>query len=108
MVYIHLNPLRAGVIKDVAALKEYRFAGHSALMGLSDRSWQDTGYVLRVFGRSISEARKNLQRQVVQWSRKGRCPDLIGGGLIRSAGGWSAVKEVYREGIRLSSDERLH
>jgi hypothetical protein len=27
--------------------------------------------------------------------------------LIRSAGGWRAVKEAYREGIRLASDERL-
>ena len=46
-------------------------------------------------------------RHVVQWSKKGRCPGLIGGGLIRSAGGWPAVKQAYREGIRLASDERL-
>jgi chromosomal replication initiation ATPase DnaA len=32
---------------------------------------------------------------------------LTGGGLIRSAGGWSAVKAAYRDGIRLASDERL-
>ncbi|MCK7482228.1 MAG: hypothetical protein M0C28_37560 [Candidatus Moduliflexus flocculans] len=32
---------------------------------------------------------------------------MTGGGLIRSAGGWSAVKEAYRDGIRLASDERL-
>jgi hypothetical protein len=30
-----------------------------------------------------------------------------GGGLIRSAGGWRAVKEAYRDGIRLASDERI-
>jgi chromosomal replication initiation ATPase DnaA len=32
---------------------------------------------------------------------------LTGGGLIRSAGGWHAVKEAYRHGIRLASDERI-
>jgi putative transposase len=32
---------------------------------------------------------------------------LTGGGLIRSAGGWRPVKEAYRDGIRLSSDERI-
>jgi hypothetical protein len=38
---------------------------------------------------------------------RGRCSDLTGGGLIRSAGGWRPVKEAYRDGIRLSSDERI-
>lgn len=107
VIYIHLNPLRAGAVEGVASLKEYPFTGHSALMGRVDRPWQDTEDVLAVFGRSISEARRNLQRHVVKWSHKGRCPELTGGGLIRSAGGWSAVKEAYREGIRLASDERL-
>lgn len=107
VAYIHLNPLRAGIVKEVAALKNYPYTGHSALMGRAIRGWQDTDYVLRVFGRSVTEARGNLQRHVVKWSRKGRCPELIGGGLIRSAGGWSAVKEAYRDGIRLASDERL-
>ena len=107
VAYIHLNPLRAGVLEDVAALKAYPFTGHSALMGRGVRSWQDTAYVLALFGRSVSEARRNLQRHVTQWSAKGRCPELTGGGLVRSAGGWSAVKDAYRDGIRISSDERL-
>jgi putative transposase len=33
VAYIHLNPLRAGMVEDVAALKNYTFTGHSALMG---------------------------------------------------------------------------
>jgi hypothetical protein len=81
----------------VAWLKGYPFAGHSALMGRAVRSWQDTDYVLSIFGRRVSEARRNLQRHIVKWSRKGRCPELTGGGLIRSAGGWSAVKGAYRD-----------
>jgi putative transposase len=33
---------------------------------------------------------------------------LTGGGLIRSAGGWRAIKEAsYEAGIRLTSDERI-
>jgi REP element-mobilizing transposase RayT len=107
VAYIHLNPVRAGIVEDVGALKTYPFTGYSALMGRCVRSWQDTGYVLALFGRGVFEARKNLQRHVMKWSAKGRCPELTGGGLIRSAGGWSAVKEAYRDGIRLASDERL-
>jgi len=107
VAYIHLNPFRAGIVADIAALKVYPFTGHSALMGKRVRPWQDTAYVLTLFGRTISEARRNLQKHVLKWSAKGRCPELTGGGLVRSAGGWRAVKEAYRDGIRLAGDERI-
>jgi hypothetical protein len=93
VAYIHLNPLRAGIVDDLSALKAYPFTGHSALMGRKHRAWQDTGYVLALFGRGLSEARLNLQRHVAKWALKGRCPELTGGGLVRSSGGWHAVKE---------------
>ena len=38
---------------------------------------------------------------------EGPLPELTGGGLIRSNGGWRAVEEAYRDGIRLASDERI-
>ena len=76
-------------------------------MGKKIRPWQDTEYVLKLFGRSVSEARRNLQRHVLKWSTKGRCPELTGGGLVRSAGGWRAVKEAYQDGIRLGGNERI-
>jgi len=31
--YIHLNPIRAGIVEDVALLRDYPWSGHSALMG---------------------------------------------------------------------------
>jgi putative transposase len=107
VAYIHLNPVRAGIVGDVSALSAYPYAGHSALMGKRIRPWQDTEYILALFGRTLSGARRNLQRHVGEWSAKGRSSALTGGGLIRSAGGWRAVKEAYRDGIRLSSDERI-
>jgi putative transposase len=107
VAYIHLNPLRARIVEDTAALREYPFTGHSALMGRVARPWQATQYVLGFFGRSVSEARRNLQQHVVQWSSKGRCHELTGGGLVRSAGGWRALKEAYRDRVRRVGDERL-
>jgi REP element-mobilizing transposase RayT len=107
VTYIHLNPIRAGAVAQLAALKDYAWTGHSTLMGRQERPWQDTAYVLRLFGGSVSEARRNLQRRMAKWQAKGRCKELTGGGLIRSAGGWQAVKEAYRDGIRISSDERI-
>ena len=56
--YIHLNPLRAKIVDDVSELNSYAYCGHSVLMGKRKHAWQDTGYVLSYFGKSIREARK--------------------------------------------------
>ena len=34
----------------------------------------------------------------------GKRPDLTGGGLLRSSGGWTAIKEARKAGIRLKGD----
>ncbi len=107
VAYIHLNPVRAGIVEDLAALRAFPFTGYSALMGKLPRHWQDTEFVLGLFGKTFQEARMNLERYVSQWSDKGSCSELTGGGLIRSSGGWGAVKESYRNGVRLMSDERI-
>ena len=107
VAYIHLNPLRVGMVKDIASLRVFPYAGQSALMGKMSFLWQDTEYVLRFFGKTLKEARRNLESHVMQWASKGRCPELTGGGLIRSSGGWRVVKEAARNGIQLKGDERM-
>lgn len=37
----------------------------------------------------------------------GRRPDLMGGGLVRSSGGWSASMSLPRKGVSVKSDERI-
>ena len=37
----------------------------------------------------------------------GRRPELVGGGLIRSLGGWSAVKALRGRADRIKGDERI-
>jgi len=39
--YIHLNPLRARLVKDLKALDSYPYSGHSVLMGKRKCDWQD-------------------------------------------------------------------
>jgi putative transposase len=63
---IHFNPVQAGIVDDAAALRDYPFTGHSALMGRVARPWQDTQYVMAFFGRTVSEAKRNLPQHVVQ------------------------------------------
>ena len=47
--YIHLNPLRAKMVKSLAESDRYPSSGHSALMGKLPREFQDTDDVLRLF-----------------------------------------------------------
>ncbi len=105
--YIHLNPLRAGLIRNMDDLDKFPWCGHSALMNKSKRPWQDTGYIFRLFSNQIGSARKSYRRFVENGILEGRRQDLTGGGLLRSAGGWVALKELRKAGIRVKGDERI-
>ena len=104
--YIHLNLIRAGVLKSMAELNKSPWSGHSALMGYVKRDWQNTGYVLSFFGNRGSRKRKYLQF-VKRGIELGRRPELVGGGLIRSLGGWAEVLALRARGERQLSDQRV-
>jgi len=105
--YIHLNPLRAKIVKSLIEADMYPYSGHSALMGKVKRAFQNTDYVLQLFGQKVSAARRNYRTYVEKGIAQGRRPELVGGGLIRSAGGWSGVKAMRRAQDHMKSDERI-
>ena len=105
--YIHLNPFRAESVKTLAQLDRYRWCGHSVLMGKIENEWQDREYVLKWFGQKQNEAKRAYRNYVQKGINDGRRPELVGGGLIRSLGGWSAVKAMRRSMDRELSDERI-
>jgi REP element-mobilizing transposase RayT len=105
--YIHLNPLRAKLAKSLAQLDRYRWCGHGVLMGKIQNEWQDRDYVLRWFGQKQGDAKKAYGSYVAKGIDQGRRPELVGGGLIRSLGGWSAVKAMRRSEDRELSDDRI-
>jgi hypothetical protein len=105
--YIHLNPLRAGLVSNLNALEHFPWAGHRALVGKIKQEWQDTKYVLAYFGDTSSRARTAYRSFVEKGVPEGRRTDLLGGGLIRSAGGWDRVAELRKENLFMKSDERI-
>ena len=105
--YIHLNPLRAGMVETLAKLNRYKWCGHSVIMNRCKNDWQDRRYVLKWFGRNEKEAKKSYKEFVKKGIALGKRPDLTGGGLIRSMGGWSIVKAMRNSGIKEKSDERI-
>jgi len=106
--YIHLNPLRAKTVSDMRGLTRYRYSGHRVLMGKGRCDWQETNYVLSSFGKSIVKARENYYSYMNEGMDQGRRPELVGGGLIRSLGGWSEVRKLRLKGHnRMKGDERI-
>ncbi len=103
--YIHLNPLRAGIVKDMDGLDRFPYSGHSVLMGRRRHEWQNTEDVLLRFSSGLRKARSEYRRFVFEGLD--RRDDLSGGGLIRSSDGWQQVIARRREGAFQKSDERI-
>lgn len=105
--YIHLNPIRARLAVDMKALDRYPFCGHAVIMGKKRKDWQDDVYVLKLFDGKRSTARRRYKIFVQKGIQEGKRPELTGGGLIRSSGGWSVIKSLRRANIHFKSDERV-
>jgi len=84
--YIHLNPLRAGMVTSLEELDLYPGSGHAVLIGKRQLDAQETGSILERFGKNTSTARRNYRQFVSEGIKSGRRDDLVGGGLKRSQG----------------------
>jgi len=84
--YIHLNPIRAGVIQDLKALRSYPRCGRTVILGGQDHSWQDAEYILKRFGASVKVARRSYAEFVSRGLSDGRRPDLAKSGRSQSRG----------------------
>lgn len=104
--YIHLNLLRAGLVDDLDHLAQSPWSGHSAVLGIYKMPWQETEYVLSHFGQNHN-GRANYLQFVKEGAGQGRRPELVGGGLIRSLGGWSQVLALRRKDQKAAHDQRI-
>jgi len=106
--YIHLNPMRAGILHNFNELNHYVYSGHCALMGRVKHPWQGVDHVLGYFGDTMHKARRNYLAYLKAGSDQGRRDDLRGGGLIRSLGGWAEVRvQDLKAQDHKKSDERI-
>lgn len=104
---IHLNPLRAGIVQTIDEPGDYPFTGHSAFMIQSDPPWQDKDRVPSYFGKTETDARLKCRAFVEEGISMGKRPDLTGGGLLRSQGGWANVVSMRRRHTPEAGDNRI-
>ncbi len=105
--YIHLNPLRSHVLRSLEELDTYPWSGHSAIVGKVQRDWQEREYVLNQFGRREKRSIEVYRRFMQEGKGLGSRPELEGGGLIRSLGGWSKVLSLRSRGEEMEHDSRI-
>jgi len=98
--YIHLNAIRAGLVKDLRELDRYPWSGHSVLMGYEQRDWQAKEEVLSQFGRRKRSAQDRYRQFVGEGISLGRREELGGGGSRRKG------EKVVEEGVE-ASDPRV-
>lgn len=105
--YIHLNPVRAGIVKNPRELDHFPFTGHKTLVGNEPHPWKTRGEVLERFHRTERRAVSGYRKFIEDGWEMGKRPELMGGGLRRSAGGWEGIRALKRDGDYWRSDERI-
>ena len=76
--YIHLNPLRAGLVSDLKQLARFAYSGHSRIMGTVKSDFQDVDKVLGLFDDHRQRARRQYAEFVGKGVFEGRKPELTG------------------------------
>lgn len=105
--YIHLNPVKAKILRSLSELDRYPWTGHAGLLGKHRQPWQETEELLSLFDPRLDIARSQYREFVEEGLRAGDQQDLSGGGLIRSYGGWEAVAFSRKEHVLRIGDERI-
>ena len=82
--YIHLNPLRVGLVESLDDLGSYQWSGHAVIMGKGACAGQNVDDVLLMFDSRKGNARKKYRSFVEDGIRLGKRDELVGGGLRRS------------------------
>lgn len=101
--YIHLNPVRVGLI-DLKKLRGYKWTGHKEILKGDKDLLIDRDEVLSYFGKKECRAKKGYEEYLGEGVELKE--NFSGGGLIRSMGGIEAVLGAKGKD-RQAYDERI-
>jgi hypothetical protein len=71
--YIHLNPVRAGMVDDP---QEYKWSGHRAYLGTETLPWLETDWVLSQFGNRLKTCQQRYEAFVLAGRKEGHRPEF--------------------------------
>jgi putative transposase len=99
--YVHLNPLRVGVVKSLEELDSYPWCGHAVVLGQRPLAGQATAEILERFGRTLRSSRRAYRAFLAD----GLAEQAPGSEEVRGLRRWLA-KQVGEEDA-LAGDERI-
>jgi REP element-mobilizing transposase RayT len=85
--YIHLNPLRAGLVSSLDRLETCRWSGHRALLGLDKCPWMAVKEALSRFSPRPSRAREVYRKFLAEGEERGGAFDSI----------WDEIRRITQE-----------
>lgn len=95
VAYLHLNPVRIGLVRDAGA---YPWSSHRAYLGRETIPWLDTDFVLGQFSRKVTKARELVGEFVAGKNEEGHRKEFHGqeGSDSRFVGADGFVEEILR------------
>lgn len=107
IAYIHLNPLRANLVRDFKELEKYKWCGHGILMGRQKGEFLERDYVLSHFADKRGQAVQEYEVFVRDRRNRYKGGEYSGGGLARSLGGFMNVSGLRGSGEKEMFDDRI-
>jgi REP element-mobilizing transposase RayT len=105
--YIHLNPVRASIVGDLADLATYKWCGHASMVTGAYDTLLDRAEVLSRFGGGEKCAVEEYKSLMAVKARSDTFVDLSGGGLLRSSSGSGNAAITFKSGEKAMSDQRI-
>lgn len=105
--YIHLNPVRSAIVKSIEELDKYTWSGHSVLVGLRRRAWQERTAVLSRFGTNNQEAIRRYRQFIFDGFHLGKRADLTSGGYKKGRTGWEDVDQGHNGEEHMRGNARI-
>lgn len=102
--YIHLNPIRSGLVRTLEELDQYPWSGHSVLIGYRTLEGQVVDEVLEHFGRTLSRARRKYRDFVSDGLGVGWRGELAGWRVKEKLGSKRNVEESVVVDSRILGD----
>jgi hypothetical protein len=102
-----LNPVRAKLVNTLSELSSYPWSGHTYILGKKQNDWQEVDEVLCHFSSERKSAIRLYKQFIKDGWNMGTRNDLLGGGLVRSAGGQKGLRLLKKLKKRWQYDSRI-
>jgi REP element-mobilizing transposase RayT len=105
--YIHMNPLKANLVKDIEALGRYPWTSHFGLINQGTYPWQDTAKSLIAIYDNKNDIMKRYGDYFAEDAVKNDHESLERGNYVLGSDGISFIDGGLKKGMKIESKYRI-